>query len=415
MVPAVDADHPCHSAWGADHVAAVTGQASAVSTAQVRRRSPTGAPRGPVFTVREFSVKDGDTGQKIAAKGLPSDFAIRNGQQATLVFRHFSKKSQRLVAARNNASGDYYLLPPQRPTALAVLLWLALGWIGFWVTTLILSFEKRPGLVVSFLIIWMTAGIWFFAHGRAYRARLQQAVAAGPTTWRYWWTGRRLATGATRAFPGRACVAGGFSSQKDGETPLIATETAVSRAEGASALTPPGGRRFLLLPFAAVWRRTQVMVLLGGVVLLVATGLTYLEHHQFESAFVVLGVILLALAIPLRLGGRRHYVEVEAEGLRISGLFRSTLVPFDAIRQVRVQPLQMIFEVAARRDRMDRSLRPFRLTPTCLARLSLDQATVQLLGRLLGRGTAIDHDLLFIVADAQELEKSLRERVRRQR
>jgi hypothetical protein len=187
----------------------------------------------------------------------------------------------------------------------------------------------------------------------------------------------------------------------------------MNREEPSASSTPTSDRRYSLLTFAAVWRRTEVMVLLGAVALIVATGVTYFQHHRFESGFVVLAVVLLAFAIPLRFGARRHYVAVEAEGLRISGLFRSTLIPFDLIRQVRVQPLQMIFDVPSRRDRMDRSLRPFRQTPTCLARLSLDQGAVRQLGRILGRGTAVDQDLILIVGQVRELEKSLLEKMRR--
>jgi hypothetical protein len=161
------------------YLSAVTGQIGGVTNQQVRRRGPTGSPRGPVFTVREFTVKDIDSGQKIDAKGLPADFAARNGQQATLLFRHFGKKSQRLLAARNNASGDFFLLPP-RSTGLAIVLWLALGWIGFWVTTLILTFDKQHSLVISFLIVWVVAGLWYILHARAFQERLRQAVAAGP-------------------------------------------------------------------------------------------------------------------------------------------------------------------------------------------------------------------------------------------
>jgi len=51
-------------------------------------------------------------------------------------------------------------------------------------------------------------------------------------------------------------------------------------------------------------------------------------------------------------------------------------------------------------------------TPACLVRLDLDRAEVDRLGRLLGRGTAIDQDLILVVAEAEELEKGLLQRVR---
>jgi hypothetical protein len=193
----------------------------------------------------------------------------------------------------------------------------------------------------------------------------------------------------------------------------MAGDSVTSQGDKTTASFDPGGVRYPLLPFVSIWRRAEVMVILAVVALIFATAATYVEHHRFESGFVVLGVVLLIFVPLLRLGTRRHYVAVEADGLRIYGLRRSSLVPFEAIRQVRVQPLQMIFDVPSRRDRLDRSLRSFRQTSACLTRLSLDQAAVTQLGQLLGRGTAIDQDLILIVAQARELERSLLERVRR--
>jgi hypothetical protein len=180
-----------------------------------------------------------------------------------------------------------------------------------------------------------------------------------------------------------------------------------------SASLPAGGdRRYPLLPFVAVWRRTEVVVALAVVVLAVATGANYFENHRFESELVVLGAILLVTYPLLRLGARRHYVAVDADGLLVSGLLHSSIVPFDAIRQVRVQLVQMIFEVPSRRDRLDRALRPYRQNWACLARLTWDPAQVGQLGRALGRGTVIDQDIILIVAQARELEQMLQERLR---
>jgi hypothetical protein len=148
-------------------------------------------------------------------------------------------------------------------------------------------------------------------------------------------------------------------------------------------------------------------------VVIVAIGVNYLSHHRLEVGFVTLGAVVLVLAIGLQFGARRHYVVVEAEGLRISGLVRSALIPFDSIRQLRVQRLQVLFEAPARRNRLDRSLRSFLQTQACMARLDLAPGEVYRLGRLLGRGTAVDQDLIFVVAEAEALEKRLQQRVRR--
>jgi hypothetical protein len=185
---------------------------------------------------------------------------------------------------------------------------------------------------------------------------------------------------------------------------------------GLSTQPPPRvvELRFPLLAFAAVWRRTQLVLGYAVVVVIFAIGVNYFVHHSLELGLVILGGVVVVLVLLLQFGARRHYVVVESEGLRISGLIRSELVPFQVIRQVRVQRLEVIFESASRSHRLDNSLRAFRHIPVCVARLDLDRTRVAQLGRLLGRGTAVERDLILIVARADELERRLGEQARHQ-
>lgn len=169
--------------------------------------------------------------------------------------------------------------------------------------------------------------------------------------------------------------------------------------------------RYPLLPFVAIWRRTRLVLYYSVVVVAVAIALSYFGHHQIQVSFVILGAAVLALAILVQLGSGRHYVQVDPDGLRISGLLRSEVIPFEVIRQLRVQRLEVLFEAPSLRNRLDRSLQSFRQARTCLARLDLDRGEVYRVGRLLGRGTAVDQDLIFIVARADELQKSLLPRI----
>ena|GEM_PF-2275638 len=169
--------------------------------------------------------------------------------------------------------------------------------------------------------------------------------------------------------------------------------------------------RYPLLPFVAIWRRTRFVLYYSVVVVMVAIALDYFGHHQIQIPFVILGAAVLVLALLLQLGSGRHYLKVDPDGLRIYGLFRSEVVPFEVIRQLRVQRLEVLFEAPSRRNRLDRSLRAFRQTRACLAKLDLEREEVYRLGRLLGRGTSVDQDLIFIVARADELEKSLLPRI----
>lgn len=187
----------------------------------------------------------------------------------------------------------------------------------------------------------------------------------------------------------------------------------MSSASPSRASFSPEGTRYPLLQFVAIWRRTRSVLYYSVVVVVVAIGITYFNHHQIQIPLVILGAAVLALAGLLQLGSGRHFVTVEPEGLRISGLIRSELIPFDAIRQIRLQRLEVLFGTASRRNRLDRSLRAFRQTQACILRLDLGQSEVYRLGRLLGQGTAVDQDLIFIVTRADELEKSLLPRVRR--
>jgi hypothetical protein len=62
---------------------------------------------------------------------------------------------------------------------------------------------------------------------------------------------------------------------------------------------------------------------------------------------------------------------------------------------------------------MLRSLRPFEQSPALVLRLDMDVAEVAKLGKLAGRGTVLDHDLILLVADAQGLDSSLQPQIRR--
>ena len=91
--------------------------------------------------------------------------------------------------------------------------------------------------------------------------------------------------------------------------------------------------RHRLLTFAALWRRTETMLLYGAAVLLIGTLVTYLDNHKLEIDFLILGGLLLLLGAGFHLGSRRHYVQATAEGLRLNALLKFELIPFQEIRQ----------------------------------------------------------------------------------
>jgi hypothetical protein len=168
-----------------------------------------------------------------------------------------------------------------------------------------------------------------------------------------------------------------------------------------------------LLTFGAVWRRTQTMLFYGAAVMLIGTAVTYAGDHKLDPEFLLLGLLLLVFGLAYLFGARRYYVQVTEGGLCLNGLRRHALIPFSDIRQVRSQPLQVLFAAPNRKGLMAMSLLQFERTPACVIRLDLEPDQVARLGKSAGRGCAIDQDLLLVVADAKDLERSLQTRVRR--
>jgi len=182
----------------------------------------------------------------------------------------------------------------------------------------------------------------------------------------------------------------------------------------ALTVSDPPQSRHLLLPFAATWRRTQIMLFYGGAVLLLGTVIQYVGHDtKNDLDYLVSGILLLLLGVGLRFGSRRNYVQVTEDGLLLNRLVKHEVIPFSEISQVRSQPLEVLFAAPNRRGLMLRSLRQFQRTPACVIRLKMEPAEVKRLGRAVGRGCAIDQDLIMLVKGAKELERDLQPRISR--
>ncbi|MGA7363324.1 MAG: hypothetical protein WCB86_05260 [Candidatus Dormiibacterota bacterium] len=175
----------------------------------------------------------------------------------------------------------------------------------------------------------------------------------------------------------------------------------------------PTQTRHPLLTFASAWRRTQTMLFYGAAVLVIGTVVGDVGDHQFDPLTLILGVLLFLLALAVHYGSRLHYVQVTDGGLRLNGVRKHELIPFSEIRQVRSQPLEVLFSAPSRRGLLLRSLRQFERTPACVIRLQADPDEVKRLGRGAGRGCAIDQDLILLVKDAKELERTLLPRIPR--
>lgn len=180
--------------------------------------------------------------------------------------------------------------------------------------------------------------------------------------------------------------------------------------------SPPGPDkpvRHTLLAFAADWQRSETFVLYSGGVLLIAGLVTYFDSHRFEPGFIAVGALMMVCGLSFRFLGRRHYVDLTPDALVIHGLLRTRSLPLEAIRQVRMQTLQLVFSAPNRKRLMAKSLTRFKESPVLLLRLEVEPAELIALGRAAGRGSVIEPDLMLLVADAQGLEKGLQPRIRR--
>jgi len=162
-----------------------------------------------------------------------------------------------------------------------------------------------------------------------------------------------------------------------------------------------------------IWRRTRVILIYAALVMLVGEGITVFGGHKFAPSYVAVAVLLLALAAAIYWRQRTHYVEVGQDGLLLHTPFRSEALPYEALRQSRCQPLRVFFDAPTRRDLLTGGLRRFAGTQACIVRAELSHEELLQAGRLLGRRTVLDQDLIMLVEHAEALDRALQTRIRR--
>ncbi len=102
------------------------------------------------------------------------------------------------------------------------------------------------------------------------------------------------------------------------------------------------------------WRRQRVWPFMFMLLGLVMAGVyTYGNHMRFDLAqsgvfllYIPFGLLVLGFLLYYR---RRHQVEVTEQGVKISSILSSTVIPYELIRGVRVQPLERHFQDDRRR------------------------------------------------------------------
>ena len=169
--------------------------------------------------------------------------------------------------------------------------------------------------------------------------------------------------------------------------------------------SPNGHVRQPILYADQMWRQQRffagflivVGVLMTGV--LVYQGQLLTHSNLIWSLYVPSGLLLGAAFLLYKW---RSFVEAQEQGLKVSTLFSGIVIPYDSIRLVKVQPLNVAFQ--DRRSRMvARVIKPLMDKPALFIRLRGDEAQIAEIRKKLGSRLAYEDTIAMPVPDADAI------------
>jgi len=175
----------------------------------------------------------------------------------------------------------------------------------------------------------------------------------------------------------------------------------------------PEGSHHRLLGSLQIWRRTRVFLIYAAFVMLVCEGITVFAAHKLVLGYLLIAAALLLVAAAIYWRQRTHYVVLGPEGLRLRSSFKGVELPYDLLRQSRCQPVKDFFNTSDRRDLLTGTLKRLSNRPACILKVAQDREQLLEAGRMLGRATVVDQQLVMLVDDAEGLDKALQARIRR--
>lgn len=150
-----------------------------------------------------------------------------------------------------------------------------------------------------------------------------------------------------------------------------------------------------------MWRQQRFFAGFLVLVGIVAPALVFFYHQPLQPNLIW----LLYGPSGLLLGGAflfyrwRSFVEPMDDGLKVSTLFSSTLIGYDAIRQVKVQPLKIAFQ-DRRRRMVAPIMKPLLEKPALFVRLRGDENELAAVKKRLGSRLFFDDTIAMPVPDA---------------
>jgi hypothetical protein len=180
-----------------------------------------------------------------------------------------------------------------------------------------------------------------------------------------------------------------------------------------STQTEPASPRQPILYADQLWRQQRFF---AGFLVLVGVGMTALLLYRGQLTST--SNLIWALYIPsgLLLGGAflfykyRSYAEPRDDGLKVSTLRSSVLIPYETIRSVKVQPLSLAF-LDKRKRMVAPMMRSLMDKPALFVRLRSDEDELAVIKKKLGGRVVYDDMIALPLKDADALSWEISSRL----
>jgi hypothetical protein len=179
------------------------------------------------------------------------------------------------------------------------------------------------------------------------------------------------------------------------------------------AQTEPASSRQPILYADQLWRQQRFF---AGFLVLVGVAMT--SYLLYMGQLTSTSNLIWALYIPsgLLLGGaflfykRRSFAEPLDDGLKVSALRSSVLIPYESIRSVKVQPLSLAF-LDKRKRMVAPMMKPLIDKPALFVRLRSDEDELAAIKKTLGGRVVYDDMIALPLKDADALSWEISSRL----
>ena len=177
--------------------------------------------------------------------------------------------------------------------------------------------------------------------------------------------------------------------------------------------TQPANPRQPILYADQLWRQQRFF---AGFLVIVGLGMTGLLLYKGQLTTTTNLIWLLYVPSGLLLGGAflfykyRSFAEPLDDGLKVSALRSSVLIPYQSIRSVKVQPLKLAF-LDKRKRMVAPMMRPLLERPALFVRLRNDESEIAAIKKTLGARVVYDDMIALPLKDADALSWEISSRL----